>query len=148
MEQTFPPAIPAVPQQFDIPTTAVNAGFGTLVAALTAANLASTLVAPLGPFTVFAPTDAAFGALPAGMVDCLLLPENVDALSSILTYHVVSGQVLSGDLMNGMVVPTLNGVEITVTFSTTGFVLINTATVTQADVLASNGVIHVIDSGK
>ena len=122
---------------------AVAAGsFNTLVAAVTAADLVETLSAN-GPFTVLAPTDDAFAALPAGLVDCLLLPENVEALSSILTYHVIDGAVMSGDLTAGDV-PTLQGENVTVDL--TDGVMFNNATVIQADVEASNGVIHAIDA--
>ncbi len=89
-----------------------NGSFGTLVAAVTAADLVDTLSSE-GPFTVFAPTDDAFAALPEGLVDCLLLEENVDALSAILTYHVVSGEVMSTDLTDGPVA-TVQGEKITV----------------------------------
>ena len=122
---------------------AVAAGsFETLVAAVTAADLVETLSSE-GPFTVFAPTDDAFAALPEGLVDCLLLEENVDALSAILTYHVVAGEVLSTDLTDGPVA-TVQGEEITVDL-TDGVTLNETVAVAAADVDASNGVIHVID---
>jgi uncharacterized surface protein with fasciclin (FAS1) repeats len=122
---------------------AVAAGsFDTLVAAVTAAGLGETLSGE-GPFTVFAPTDDAFAALPAGLVECLLLDENVDALTSILTYHVVSGAVMSTDLTAGPV-PTVQGEDITVDL-TNGVTLNESVTVTSADIEASNGVIHVID---
>jgi uncharacterized surface protein with fasciclin (FAS1) repeats len=119
-----------------------NGSFNTLVAAVTAADLAGALTAE-GPLTVFAPTDDAFAALPEGLVDCLLLEENVDALTSILTYHVVDGQVMSTDLTDGPV-PTLQGEEVTVDL-TEGVVLNDTVNVVIADVPASNGVIHAID---
>jgi uncharacterized surface protein with fasciclin (FAS1) repeats len=119
-----------------------NGSFNTLVAAVTAADLVETLSSE-GPFTVFAPTDDAFAALPEGLVDCLLLEENVDALSAILTYHVVSGQVMSTDLTDGPVA-TVQGEEITVDLSD-GVTLNDSVTVAAADVEASNGVIHVID---
>jgi len=96
-----------------------------------------------GPFTVFAPTDDAFAALPAALVPCLLLPENKDALSSILTYHVASGSVMSTDLSNGMEVATLQGEMVTI--DTTDGVKVNDANVVIADVSADNGVIHAID---
>jgi len=122
---------------------AVAAGsFNTLVAAVTAAGLVDALSAD-GPLTVLAPTDDAFAALPAGLVDCLLLPENKDALTSILTYHVIEGAVMSGDLTAGDV-PTLQGENVTVDL--TNGVMFNNATVIQADVTASNGVIHAIDA--
>ena len=116
-------------------------GFSTLAAAVTAAGLVDTLKGT-GPFTVFAPTDAAFAALPAGILDALLLPENRDALIKILKYHVVSGAVMSGDIADGEVA-TVEGQK--VTLSTANGVTVNDATVVQADVVGSNGVIHVID---
>jgi uncharacterized surface protein with fasciclin (FAS1) repeats len=119
-----------------------NGSFGTLVAAVTAANLVETLSSP-GPFTVFAPTDDAFAALPEGLVDCLLLEENVDALTAILTYHVVAGEVMSTDLTTGPV-ETVQGEEIAVDV-TDGVVLNESVNVVIADVPASNGVIHAID---
>lgn len=128
----------------DIVDTAVGAGsFGTLVAAVQAAGLVDTLKGD-GPFTVFAPTDAAFAALPAGTVDELLKPENKDKLTAILTYHVVAGKVMSGDLSDGLSAATVNGANITI--GTMGGVTVNGANVTQADIEASNGVIHVIDA--
>ena len=117
-------------------------GFSTLVAALSAAGLVETLQGA-GPFTVFAPSDDAFAALPAGLLEKLLLPENVAVLTSILTYHVVSGMVMSADIMAGDV-PTVEGS--TVALDTAYGVTVNGATVTTADVAASNGVIHVIDA--
>ena len=117
-------------------------GFSTLVAALSAAGLVETLQGA-GPFTVFAPSDDAFAALPAGLLEKLLLPENVAVLTSILTYHVVSGTVMSADIMAGDV-PTVEGS--TVALDTVYGVTVNGATVTTADVAASNGVIHVIDA--
>ncbi|OOY06624.1 fasciclin domain-containing protein [Thioclava sp. F28-4] len=127
----------------DIVDTAVNAGsFETLVAAVQAAGLVETLKGE-GPFTVFAPTDEAFAALPEGTVDDLLKPENKDTLTSILTYHVVPGKVMSGDLSDGMMAETVQGSEITV--KTDPAVMVDEASVTQADIEASNGVIHVID---
>jgi len=122
---------------------AVGAGnFTTLVAAVTAADLVETLSGP-GPFTVFAPTDEAFAALPAGVLDLLLLPSNKDALAKILTYHVVSGQVMAADVTDGDVT-TVEGS--TIKLSTMGGVTVNGATVVSADVAASNGVIHAIDA--
>lgn len=128
----------------NIVETAVNHGsFKTLVAAVTAAELVATLSSP-GPFTVFAPVDAAFAALPAGTVESLVSPENKGKLTSILTYHVVAGKVLSTDLSNGMKAQTVNGGEITITIAD-GKVMVNGAQVVLADVATSNGVIHVID---
>ncbi len=115
----------------------------TLVAAVSAAGLVSTLQGD-GPFTVFAPTDAAFAALPAGTVEALLAdPQGL--LTQILLYHAVAGEALSGDLSNGQTIATINGKEITVTINSDG-VFINNAKVTVADVLADNGVVHVIDA--
>ena len=117
-------------------------GFSTLVAAVKAAGLVETLQGP-GPFTVFAPTDAAFAALPAGVLDKLLLPENKDVLAKILTYHVVAGKVMAADVKDGDV-PTVEGQ--TIALSTADGVTVNGAKVVTADVPASNGVIHVIDA--
>lgn len=128
----------------DIVDTAIDAGsFGTLVAAVKAAGLVETLKGE-GPFTVFAPTDEAFAALPDGTVEDLLKPENKDQLTAILTYHVVPGKVMSGDLSDGMMATTVEGSDLTI--STDDGVMVNNATVTTADIEASNGVIHVIDS--
>jgi uncharacterized surface protein with fasciclin (FAS1) repeats len=128
----------------NIVETAVNNGsFQTLVAAVTAADLVATLSGP-GPFTVFAPVDTAFAALPAGTVESLVKPENKGNLTSILTYHVVAGKVLSTDLSNGMKAKTVNGAEITISIAD-GKVKVNGAQVVLADVATSNGVIHVID---
>jgi uncharacterized surface protein with fasciclin (FAS1) repeats len=117
-------------------------GFATLVAAITAAELGETL-SGMGPFTVFAPTDAAFAALPAGVLDALLLPENKEVLVKILTYHVVPASVLAADVTDGDVA-TVEGQ--TVKLSTANGVTVNGANVVTADVLASNGVIHAIDA--
>jgi uncharacterized surface protein with fasciclin (FAS1) repeats len=118
-----------------------NADFTTLVAAVVAADLATTL-SGTGPFTVFAPTDAAFEALPAGILEKLLLPKNKAVLAKILTYHVVAGKVLSTDLTETEVA-TVEGSKVAITL--TDGAKVNGATVTTADVMASNGVIHVID---
>jgi len=135
---------PAFAQDMDIVDTAVaNGSFTTLAAALTAAGLVDTLKGA-GPFTVFAPTDAAFAALPAGTVEDLLKPENKDQLVSILTYHVVPGKVMSTDLTEGMKAASVQGGELTVTLD--GGAKVNGAVISTADVEASNGVIHVIDS--
>ncbi len=120
-----------------------NGNFTTLVAAVQAAGLVDTLKGP-GPFTVFAPTDAAFAALPAGTVEDLLKPENKDALVAILTYHVVPGAVTSDQLAGKRQdVATVNGK--TVHIDARNGVRVNKARVTTADIIASNGVIHVID---
>lgn len=125
-----------------------NDDFSTLVAAVTAADLGETLSGE-GPFTVFAPTNDAFAALPEGTVDTLLEPENKDQLAAILTYHVVSGKVMSSDLTDGQKVETVQGEELTVGVTDDGVTLTdangNTVNVTTADIEASNGVIHVID---
>jgi uncharacterized surface protein with fasciclin (FAS1) repeats len=120
-----------------------NGSFKTLTAALKAAGLVETLEGN-GPFTVFAPTDAAFAKLPAGTVEMLLKPENKAVLVRILTYHVVSGNVLSTDLKSGEV-NTLEGSPVKVMIGSGG-VMVNNSTVQAADVKASNGVIHVIDT--
>lgn len=128
----------------NIVDVAVAAGsFTTLAAALEAADLVTTLQGD-GPFTVFAPTDEAFANLPEGVLDALLLPENVEILRSILTYHVVSGQVMAADVTAGDVA-TVEGSNIAFDI-TNGVVLNGSANVTAADVAASNGVIHVIDA--
>lgn len=135
---------PAFAQDMDIVDTAVaNGSFTTLAAALGAAGLVETLKGE-GPFTVFAPTDAAFAALPAGTVEDLLKPENKDKLVSILTYHVVPGKVMSTDLSEGLKAATVNGAEVTITLD--GGAKVNGAVISTADVAASNGVIHVIDA--
>lgn len=115
----------------------------TLVQAVTAAGLGPTLEGP-GPFTVFAPTNAAFKQLPPGELDRLLEPANKDELANILKYHVASGEVMSSDLSNGQKIETLQGDSLTVKIEG-GKVMIGDATVSQADVMASNGVVHVID---
>lgn len=115
----------------------------TLVAAVSAAGLVETL-SGTGPFTIFAPTNAAFEALPAGTVDNLLKPESKDQLTSVLTYHVVAGNVMAADLSDGQIVTTLNGQDLTVSISD-GKVMINGATVIAVDLTGSNGVIHVVD---
>jgi uncharacterized surface protein with fasciclin (FAS1) repeats len=122
---------------------AVGAGnFTTLVAAVTAADLVETLSGE-GPFTVFAPTDEAFAALPAGVLDALLLPENKETLVKILTYHVLSGKVMAADITDGDVA-TVEGSNVMLV--TTSGVKVNDANVVSADVPASNGVIHAIDA--
>ena len=129
----------------DIVDTAVAAGqFNTLAAALKAADLVNTLKGE-GPFTVFAPTDAAFAKLPEGTVESLLMPENRDKLVAILTYHVVPGTVTSDKVVKLNEATTVNGADVVIAVSD-GSVKIDNATVIQADVKASNGVIHVIDS--
>jgi len=132
-------------QPKDIVDTAVGAGqFNTLAAALEAADLIGALKGD-GPFTVFAPTDAAFAALPDGTVENLLKPENKDTLVAVLTYHVVSGKIMSSDITGPVSPATLQGATIDVDPSGGG-VTVNGANVISADVMASNGVIHVIDA--
>lgn len=126
---------------FDV--AAASGDFNTLVAAIQAADLVDTLKSD-GPFTVFAPTDEAFSALPAGTIEYLLKPENKDELVAILTYHVVPGRVTASDVVKIDSADTVNGQAIVVT-AENGFVRINEATVISADIDASNGVIHVID---
>jgi uncharacterized surface protein with fasciclin (FAS1) repeats len=129
----------------NIVQVAVEAGnFNTLVAAVKAAGLAETLQGP-GPFTVFAPSDAAFAKLPAGTVEALL--KDKAKLASILTYHVVAGKVMAADIVksNGAEPKTVNGLPLDIVLKN-GKVYVNGAQVTTADVAASNGVIHVIDT--
>jgi uncharacterized surface protein with fasciclin (FAS1) repeats len=125
-----------------VDVASADGSFATLVAAVTAADLVETL-SGTGPFTVFAPTDAAFAALPEGVLDALLLPENKAVLAQILTYHVVSGMVMAADVKDGDVA-TVEGQ--TIKLSTASGVTVNGATVVVADVAASNGVIHAIDA--
>lgn len=129
----------------DIVDTAVEAGqFNTLVAAVQAADLVDTLKSD-GPFTVFAPTDAAFAKLPDGTVENLLKPENKDQLVTVLTYHVVSGKIMSSDIAGKKAeVPTVQGSDLSV--DATSGVMVDNAMVVAADIEASNGVIHVIDT--
>ena len=128
----------------DIVDTAVAAGsFTTLVAAVQAAGLVDTLKSE-GPFTVFAPTDEAFAALPEGTIEELLKPENIDTLIAILTYHVLPGKVMSGDISGQeLMAATVQGGSVSI--NAMNGVMIDNATVIQADIEASNGVIHVID---
>ncbi len=130
----------------DIVDTAVAAGsFETLVAAVQAADLVDVLKGE-GPFTVFAPTDEAFAALPEGTVENLLLPENKDTLVAILTYHVVPGEVMAKDAEGATVdLETVQGASLTVD-GTGEAVTVNGATVINADITTDNGVIHVIDT--
>ena len=128
----------------DIVETAVAADdFTTLAAALQAADLIDTLKGD-GPFTVFAPTDAAFAKLPAGTVENLLKPENKDQLIAILTYHVVPGKVTAEQVVGLSKAKTVNGKDISIAVND-GTVRIDNATVAKTDIYASNGVIHVID---
>lgn len=137
-------ALPARAADKDIVDTAVGAGdFTTLAAALEAADLVATLKGE-GPFTVFAPTDAAFAALPAGTVDDLLKPENREQLVAVLTYHVVPGRVTAADVAGLDEAATVNGKMIDIEVDG-DVVKVNDASVTTADVAASNGVIHAID---
>jgi len=140
----------AVPEQTErqvaqagtiVDVAAGSEDFETLVTAVQAAGLVDTLSSD-GPFTVFAPTDAAFAELPAPALEALLEPENQDLLVEVLTYHVVPGAVMSGDLSSGTV-ETVNGEEVAIDLDSG--VMVNSATVVTADVEASNGVIHVID---
>ncbi len=146
-EETMAAETTEAPAEAEAPGTIVdvavgNEDFSTLVAAVQAAGLAETLSGD-GPFTVFAPTNDAFAALPAGLLDALLLPENKDALVKILTYHVLEGEVTS-DMVTAGDVATVEGQNITIT--TDGGVKVNGANVIATDVMASNGVIHVIDA--
>ena len=136
------PSAPSITAEVDIVDTAIAAGsFKTLVAAVQAADLVDTLKGP-GPFTVFAPTDDAFAKLPPGTVDALLADKA--ALTAVLTYHVVAGKVTAADVAGLTQATTVQGGAITI--DTSNGVRINDATVIKADVMASNGVIHVIDT--
>jgi uncharacterized surface protein with fasciclin (FAS1) repeats len=141
---TLSAATPGAPQK-DIVDTAVAAGsFKTLAAALQAAGLVDTLKGA-GPFTVFAPTDAAFAKLPPGTVENLLKPENKAKLVAILTYHVVPGRVMA-DQVSGMSSATTASGQPLAIKSENGVVMVGNAKVTQADIVCKNGVIHVIDT--
>ena len=129
----------------DIVDTAVSAGsFNTLVTAVKSAELVDTLKGE-GPFTVFAPTDEAFAKLPPGTLDDLLKPENRSKLQSILMYHVVPGKVMAKDAMMLSTAKTANGQSLTINNSSGG-VMVDNANVIKADIICSNGVIHVIDT--
>ncbi len=153
IRRTLFAALAAIPLAFgaatakaaDIVDTAVSAGnFETLVTAVKAAGLVETLKGE-GPFTVFAPTDDAFAKLPAGTVEDLLKPENKDKLIGILTYHVLPGKVMSGDIAGQKaMVDTVQGSKLSV--DATDGVKVDDAKVTKADIETSNGVIHVIDT--
>ena len=136
--------ISATSNALDIVDTAVSAGqFNTLVAAVEAAGLVTTLKGD-GPFTVFAPTDEAFAALPEGTVENLLKPENKDQLIAVLTYHVVPGKIMSSDIAGtATMVESVQGSELDV--NATDGVTVDGATVVTADIETDNGVIHVID---
>jgi uncharacterized surface protein with fasciclin (FAS1) repeats len=132
-------------QQKDIVDTAVAAGkFKTLAAALTAADLIETLKSK-GPFTVFAPTDKAFAKLPKGTVEDLLKPENKKKLVAVLTYHVVPGRVMAADVVKLSKAKTVQGSEVKIRV-TEGKVYVDKALVTATNIMAGNGIIHVIDS--
>ena len=128
----------------DIVDTAVAGKFNTLVAAVKAAGLVETLKGP-GPFTVFAPTDEAFAKLPAGTLEELLKPENKAKLQSILKYHVVPGKVMAKDVVKLNSAQTAEGQRVSIR-TAGGVVMVDNARVLQTDIVASNGVIHVIDS--
>jgi uncharacterized surface protein with fasciclin (FAS1) repeats len=128
----------------DIVDTAVAGGFNTLVTAVKAADLVDTLKGK-GPFTVFAPTDAAFAKLPPATLQDLLKPENKAKLQGILTYHVVAGKVMAKDVMGLDSAKTVNGQTLTIT-KKDGEVMVDNAKVTKTDILCTNGVIHVIDT--
>ena len=127
-----------------VDVAASNEDFSTLVAAVKAAGLVGTLKGD-GPFTVFAPTNAAFEALPAGTVESLLKPENKDKLTSILTYHVVPGAVMASDVVTLSSAATVEGSEVSIS-TADGAVMVDGANVVATDIEASNGVIHVIDA--
>ncbi len=140
----FALAATSVASAADIVDTAVAGNFTTLVAAVKAAGLADTLKGP-GPFTVFAPTDEAFANLPPGTLESLLKPENKAKLQSILTYHVVAGKVMSQDVVKLNSAKTVEGQSVAIG-TVNGAVTIDNARIVKADIVASNGVIHVIDT--
>jgi uncharacterized surface protein with fasciclin (FAS1) repeats len=136
----------APPVSSDIVETAVaTPELSTLVTAVTQAELVETLQSD-GPFTVFAPVDDAFAALPTETLETLLLPENIADLQSILTYHVVPGAITSDQLTDGMQVVTVNGETITIGVTADGVSINGSANVAIADIETSNGIVHVIDS--
>jgi uncharacterized surface protein with fasciclin (FAS1) repeats len=139
----------AAPSQTVVDLAIATPQLSTLVTAVQAAGLVETLSGE-GPFTVLAPTNDAFAALPEGTLDTLLLPENVADLQDVLTYHVIGANVLSSDLTDGQVVETVNGGSLTVEISDAGVFFVDAnggrAQVTTADVVASNGVVHIIDA--
>ena len=138
---------PVAPEQQPLPNiveTAVDAGsFETLVAAVAAAGLVETLEGE-GPFTVFAPTDEAFGNLPEGTVETLLQAENIDQLTDILTYHVAAERLLAEDVLERESIGTVLGQALTISLDD-GTPKVNGCTIVQTDIVAENGVIHVID---
>ena len=137
--------LPARAQEKDIVDTAVAAGsFKTLAAALQAAGLVDTLKGA-GPFTVFAPTDEAFAKLPAGTVENLLKPENKEKLKAVLTYHVVAGKVTAAQVTRLKSARTVQGGEAKISVAG-GKVMVDSANVVKTDIMAKNGVIHVIDT--
>lgn len=139
-----PAGFAAAQSQNIVQIAAGNPDFSTLVAAVQAAGLVDTL-SGTGPFTVFAPTNAAFAKLPAGTLDTLLKPENKQQLIDILTYHVVAGAVKAADVVKLASAKTVNGAEVKITVSGSS-VMVNDSNVTATDIIASNGVIHVIDA--
>jgi len=142
---TFAPVNNASAQSSDIVSIAVgNENFSTLVTALQEAGLVETLQGD-GPFTVFAPTNEAFAALPEGTLESLLMEENRDQLIQVLTYHVVPGKVMSTDLSDGMTAATVEGSSVEISIGDDG-VKVDNATVVTADIEATNGVIHVINA--
>ena len=146
--ETAAPSAPAETEETITEIVAGNEDFSTLLAAVEAADLGDTLAGE-GPFTVFAPTDEAFAALPEGTLDELLLPENQEQLASILTYHVVPAEVPASAVESGEVM-TVNGETFTIETAGGGVTIMdaqgNEATVTATDIFASNGVVHVIDT--
>jgi uncharacterized surface protein with fasciclin (FAS1) repeats len=130
----------------DIVETAIaTPQLSTLVTAVTQAELVATLQSE-GPFTVFAPVNDAFAALPPAALEALLQPENIADLQSVLTYHVVPGAVMSGDLVDGMEVATVNGETITINVDASGVSINGSANVAMADIETSNGIVHIIDA--
>ena len=144
MAGAFALAVTPAASAADIVDVAVAGNFKTLVAAVKAADMVDVLKGA-GPFTVFAPTDEAFAKLPAGTVETLLMPENKAKLQSILKYHVVAGKVMAKDVMKLNSANTVEGSSVSIK-TMGGGVMVNNARVTKADIKASNGVIHAIDT--
>ena len=144
MAGAFALAVTPAASAADIVDVAVAGNFKTLVAAVKAADMVDVLKGA-GPFTVFAPTDEAFAKLPAGTVETLLMPENKAKLQSILKYHVVAGKVMAKDVMKLNSANTVEGSSVSIK-TMGGGVMVNNAHVTKADIKASNGVIHAIDT--
>lgn len=149
-QSTTAPAATPVAKNTIVDVAAGNASFSTLVTAVKAADLVSTLSDTSKQYTVFAPTNDAFSKLPAGTVNTLVMPENKATLTGVLTYHVVEGKVMANQLSNGQTIKTVNGGSLTVSIMDNTVTLTDAkggkAMVTKADITADNGVVHIIDA--